>query len=158
MSPALHSTSLGTQQVLSKCPGHHQEGLPSLSPGLPSAYASSRPSLASFTPSSKGLLGRSPSLFHLILKGPCGEDSQFQPPLMGCRPKMKALKWSDQTSLELALGWASVGEAQRRCSFPGRSVPEWRMGGGGVEEEGARGASQGAHLFPHGHKHITSSC
>ena len=48
---------------------------------------------------------------------------------MGCRPKMKALKWSDQTSLELALGWAGLGEAQRRCRFPGRSVLEWRMGG-----------------------------
>lgn len=39
--PALPSTSLSTQQVLSKCPGHHQEGLPSLLPDLPSAYASS---------------------------------------------------------------------------------------------------------------------
>lgn len=83
-----------------------------------------------------------PSLFHpilkgssgedahpLILKGPSGEDYQLQPPLMGCRPKVKALR-SDQTPLELALGWASVREAPRRLSFPDLSVPAWRMEGG----------------------------
>lgn len=70
-----------------------------------------------------------PSLFHPILKGPSGEDSQPQPPLMGCRPKVKALR-SDQTPLELALGWASVREAPRRLSFPDLSVPAWRMEGG----------------------------
>ena len=66
---------------------------------------------------------------------------------MGCRPKMKALKWSDQTSLELALGWASVGEAQRRCSFPGRSVPEWR-GGRGVRRREHVEPAKGPICFP----------
>lgn len=60
-----------------------------------------------------------PRRFHLTFKGPSGEDPQLQLPLMGFGPKVKALKWSDQTPRGLVFSWAgaSVEEAPRRHRF-----------------------------------------
>lgn len=121
MSPALPSTCLGTQQVLSKCSGFARK----------LAFSASRqctrlPGPAPAFPSSP------PGLFHPTLKGPSGEDAPLQSPLLGGRPEGTALKWADQTRRGLARGGSSVGESQRRCGMSVQGA-ECRAAGRGVE-------------------------
>lgn len=55
-----------------KCPRHHQEGLPSLPPGLSSCLRLFLTQPSPFIPSSKDPVGRSPSLFILSSKAHVG--------------------------------------------------------------------------------------
>lgn len=127
VSQALTSTYLGTQQVLSGSPGHLRKAYIFcllVSPAL--AFMSSPPGHSHWL---------WPRCFHPTFKGPSGEDAQVQLPLMGCRPRWRALKWSDQTPLGLVLGWASVEEALRRRGLPAGALRsgEWRGDGQGAD-------------------------
>ena len=54
------------------------------------------------------------------------------------------------------LGLGRPGGGSEEMQIPRQECS--RMEDGGVEEEGAHGASQGARVFSHGHKHVASSC
>ena len=142
--------------------------MPWSSPGRP-AFS------ASWPPFCLRLFLTQPSLFHPILKGSSGEDPQPlssypQRPMWGGFPVLATsdgLQAQDEGSevVRSNISRAGLGLGQHRggskaMQFPRQEYSRMENGGGGVgvEEEGARGASQRAHLFPHGYKHITSSC
>lgn len=92
MSPALPSTRLGTQQVLSKCSGFTRK----------LAFSASRRCTRLPGPA-PAFLSSPPSLFHPTLKGLSGEDAPLQPPLLGGRPEGTALKWADRSAMSVSV-------------------------------------------------------